>query len=146
VSEFAPKVVVFSCNWCFCTGTDPAELLGVKPNSNVRLVKTMCSGRIEPTFVLQAFANGADGVYVAACHPGDCHYNSGNFKTVRRMTLLKAMMKQMGIEPERLKVEYVSTEEPNKFKTSVSDFTKDVAKLGPLSYDAVVKKVATAVP
>lgn len=145
MSEFAPKIVVFCCNWCFCTGQDPAEMLNLKPDSNVRLVKTMCSGRVEPAFIMQAFANGADGVMVVGCHPGDCHYNSGNYKTQRRLTLLKAMLAQMGIEPERVKLEWISSEEGETFKKSVSDFVKDIAKLGPLSYDKEVKKVAAAV-
>jgi F420-non-reducing hydrogenase iron-sulfur subunit len=145
VSEFAPKVVVFSCNWCFCTGQDPAEMLNLKPDSNVRLVKTMCSGRIEPAFVMQALANGADGVMVVGCPAGDCHYNSGNFKTKRRMTLLRNMLTQMGVEPERIKLEWISSEEGDKFKTSVADFAKEMAKMGPLNYDKEVKKVAAAV-
>ena len=145
MSEFAPKIVVFCCNWCFCTGQDPAEMLDLKPDSNIRLVKTMCSGRVEPAFVMQAFANGADGVMVVGCHPGDCHYNSGNYKTQRRLTLLKTMLSQMGVEPARVKLEWISSEEDETFKKSVSDFTKDIAKLGPLSYDKEVKKVAMAV-
>ena len=144
MSEFAPKVVIFCCNWCFCAGADPAELLNVKPGSNVRVVKTMCSGRIEPSFVMQAFANGADGVMIAGCHPGDCHYNSGNYKTMRRMLLLRTTLSQMGIEPERLKLEWIGTEETDKFKQAAAGFIKDIAKLGPLSYDKEVAKVATA--
>ena len=144
MSEFAPKVVVFSCNWCFCTGQDAAEMLNLKPDSNIRLVKTMCSGRIEPAFVMQALANGADGVMVVGCHPGDCHYNSGNYKTQRRMTLLKTMLTQMGVEPARIKLEWLSSEEGDKFKTSVADFAKEIAKMGPLNFDKEVKKVAAA--
>jgi F420-non-reducing hydrogenase iron-sulfur subunit len=145
VSDFAPKVVVFCCNWCFCTGQDPTEMLDLKPNSNIRLVKTMCSGRVEPAFVMLALANGADGVLVVGCHPGDCHYNSGNFKTQRRLSLLKNMLTQMGVEPERVKVAWVSSAEGEAFKKSVADFAKDMAKLAPLSFDKEVKKVATAV-
>jgi F420-non-reducing hydrogenase iron-sulfur subunit len=105
----------------------------------------MCSGRIEPAFVMQALANGADGVMVVGCPPGDCHYNSGNFKTKRRMTLLRSMLTQMGVEPERIKLEWLSSAESDKFKQAVADFTKDVAKLGPLNFDKEVKKVAAAV-
>ena len=144
MSEFTPKVVIFCCNWCFCAGAEPSEILNIKPNSNVRLVRTMCSGRVEPSFIIQAFANGADGVMVAGCHPGDCHYNSGNYKTLRRLLLLRTTLTQMGIEPERLKLEWVATEETDKLKESVADFVNDVTKLGPLSYDKEVAKVATA--
>lgn len=145
MSEFAPKVVIFCCNWCFCTGTEPAEVLNIKPNSNIRVVKTMCSGRIEPFFIVQAFANGADGVMVAGCHPGDCHYNSGNYKTLRRLMLLKTTLAQLGIEPERLKLEWIATEEADKFRQSVAEFIKDVSTLGQLNYDKEVAKVAAAV-
>ena len=145
MQQFQPKIVVFSCNWCFCAGSDPAEMLGLAPNSNTKLVRTMCSGRVEPSFIMEAFANGADGVMVTGCHPGDCHYNSGNYKTLRRMTLLQNMIKQMGIEPGRFKLQWIATEEKGKFKQSVSDFAKGIAKLGPLGYDEEVKKVARAV-
>ena len=144
MSEFSPKVVIFCCNWCFCTGTEPAEVLNIKPNSNIRVVKTMCSGRVEPSFIIQAFANGADGVMVTGCHPGDCHYNSGNYKTLRRLMLLKTTLAQLGIEPERLKLEWIATEEMDKFKQSVAEFIKDVSRLGPLNYDKEVAKVAAA--
>jgi F420-non-reducing hydrogenase iron-sulfur subunit len=145
VSEFAPKVVVFSCNWCFGTGQDPADLLNLKPGSNIRLVKTMCSGRVEPTFILQALANGADGVLVVGCHPGDCHYNSGNFKTQRRLALLNQMLGQMGIEPGRVKTAWISSEEGEAFKQGVADFVKEIARMGQLGYDKEVMKVAAAV-
>ena len=145
MSEFAPKVVIFCCNWCFCAGAEPEEILGIKPDSNVRLVKTMCSGRIEPSFIIQALANGVDGVMVAGCHPGDCHYNSGNYKTLRRLLLLRTTLAQMGIEPERLKLEWIASEETDKFRQSVAEFIKDVSRLGPLNYDKEVAKVATAV-
>ena len=132
MSEFAPKVVIFCCNWCFCTGTEPAEVLNIKPNSNIRVVKTMCSGRVEPSFIIQAFANGADGVMVTGCHPGDCHYNSGNYKARRRIMLLKKALPQLGIEPERLRLEWISASEGTKFRSTVNEFIDQVKELGSL--------------
>ena len=93
----------------------------------------MCSGRIEPTFILHAFVKGADGVMVAGCHPGDCHYNSGNYKTRRRMALLQNMLTQFGIEPERLRLEWISAAEAPQFQSKVNDFIDEVTKLGSLA-------------
>jgi len=104
----------------------------------------MCSGRVNPLFLIKALSIGADGVLVLGCHPGDCHYIEGNYKTMRRMLLLRTTLSQMGIEPERLKLEWIGTEETDKFKQAAAGFIKDIAKLGPLSYDKEVAKVATA--
>jgi F420-non-reducing hydrogenase iron-sulfur subunit len=92
----------------------------------------MCSGRLEPSFVFYAFAKGADGVMIAGCHPGDCHYNSGNYKTRRRVTVLKNMLPQLGIEPERLRLEWISASEGTKFRSTVNEFIDEITKLGPL--------------
>ena len=98
-----------------------------------RVIRTMCSGRIEPTFVLHAFAQGADGVMLAGCHPGDCHYNSGNYKTRRRVMLLKNTLPQLGIESKRLRLEWISASEAPKFRSTVNEFIDEVIKLGPLN-------------
>jgi F420-non-reducing hydrogenase iron-sulfur subunit len=92
----------------------------------------MCSGRVEPSFIFHAFAKGADGVMVAGCHPGDCHYSSGNYKARRRMLLLKKTLPQLGIEPERLKLEWISASEGSKFRNEVNEFVDEVTALGPL--------------
>jgi F420-non-reducing hydrogenase iron-sulfur subunit len=99
----------------------------------------MCSGRIEPTFVLHAFAHGADGVMIAGCHPGDCHYNSGNYKARRRVTLLQNMLSQLGIEPARLRLEWISASEAKKFQSTVNEFIDQIKELGPLGVAKEVK-------
>jgi F420-non-reducing hydrogenase iron-sulfur subunit len=96
----------------------------------------MCSGRVEPSFIFHALSKGADGVMVAGCHPGDCHYNSGNYKARRRMTLLKKTLPQLGIEPERLRLEWISASEGAKFRTTVNEFIDQVKELGPLQSQA----------
>jgi len=128
MKDFAPKIIIFCCNWGACAGADVADI-----SNNHRTIRTMCSGRIEPTFILQAFDQGADGVMIAGCHPGDCHYNSGNYKAKRRIILLKNMLLQLGIEPERLKLEWVSASEASKFQSSVNGFIDEVTERGPLT-------------
>ena len=130
MNDFKPKVIIFCCNWGSCAETDVTDTLN---NHNPITIRTMCSGRIEPTFVFQAFAQGADGVMIAGCPPGDCHYNSGNYKAMRRVMLLRNMLAQLGIEPERLKLEWVSASEASKFCSSVNGFIDEVAERGPLT-------------
>ena len=128
---FEPKIVGILCNWCSYTGADLAGTSRIKYAPNVRVVRVMCSGRVDPTFILKAFADGADGVLVAGCHPGDCHYIEGNYKTIRRMALLKRMLAQYGIEPERFRLEWVSAGEGDRWAQVVNKITEDVRKLGP---------------
>jgi F420-non-reducing hydrogenase iron-sulfur subunit len=109
---------------------------------NVRIIRVMCSGRVDPTFVLRAFAQGADGVLVAGCHPGDCHYSEGNYKTMRRMPLLKELVAQFGIEPERLRLEWVSAGEGAKWVQVVNEMTEEVRRLGPLNWRQNLEGVA----
>ena len=104
----------------------------------------MCSGRVDPTFILKAFADGADGVLVAGCHPGDCHYIEGNYKTMRRMALLKKMLADYGIEPERFRLEWVSASEGDRWAEVVNKITEDVRKLGPANFKAAGKKKVPA--
>lgn len=132
MSAFEPKIVVFCCNWCSYTGADLAGTSRLKIKPNFRVIRTMCSGRVEPTFVLYAFAKGADGVMVAGCHPGDCHYSVGNYKARRRMSLLQTMLSQFGIESERLKLEWISASEAPQFQSSVNGFIDNIKELGPL--------------
>jgi F420-non-reducing hydrogenase iron-sulfur subunit len=130
--EFEPKIVGFLCNWCSYAGADLAGVSRIQYPPNIRIIRVMCSGRVDPAFVLEAFKNGADGVLVAGCHlPSDCHYLSGNFKAQRRITLLKKVLEQFGIEPERLRLEWVSASEGDKFATIIRDMTEQIKKLGP---------------
>ncbi len=137
MNDFKPKIIIFRCNWGTCAGTDFADTLN---NHNLRTIRTMCSGRIEPTFVFQAFAQGADGVMIAGCPPGDCHYNSGNYKAMRRVMLLRNMLAQLGIEPERLKLEWISASEASKFCSSVNGFIDEVTERGPLTLNTRAPK------
>ena len=139
MKDFTPKVILFCCCWGACADIDVIDTLD---KHNFRTIRTMCSGRIEPTFIFQAFAQGADGVMVAGCHPGDCHYNTGNYKSRRRLMLLKNTLSQFGIEPERLKLEWFSTAEAPKLQSAVNGFVNKVTKLGPLTLNTKATKKA----
>jgi F420-non-reducing hydrogenase iron-sulfur subunit len=129
---FEPKIIGFLCNWCAYAGADLAGVSRIQYPPNIRIIRVMCSGRIDPVFIFEAFKNGADGVLVAGCHlPSDCHYISGNFKALRRITLLKKTLKEFGIEPERLKLEWISASEGDKFAAIVRDMVDEIKKLGP---------------
>ncbi len=128
---FEPKIVGFLCNWCSYAGADLAGTSRMKYAPNVRVIRVMCSGRVEPAFVLKAFKEGADGVLICGCHPGDCHYMEGNYKAARRIPLLKKMLSQFGIEEERVRLEWVSAAEGDRFASIVNDMTKKVKELGP---------------
>jgi F420-non-reducing hydrogenase iron-sulfur subunit len=133
---FEPKIVGFLCNWCSYAGADLAGTSRMKYAPNVRVIRVMCSGRVEPTFVLKAFKEGADGVLICGCHPGDCHYMEGNYKIARRIPLLKKMLSQFGIEEERLRLEWVSAAEGDRFASIVNDMTKKVKELGPFGHQS----------
>jgi len=129
---FEPKIIGFLCNWCSYAGADLAGVSRIQYPPNIRIIRVMCSGRIDPAFVFEAFKDGADGVLVAGCHlPSDCHYISGNFKTLRRINLLKRVLKEFGIEPERLRLEWISASEGDKFAAVVRSMVEDLKKLGP---------------
>ncbi|MCW3982160.1 MAG: hydrogenase iron-sulfur subunit [Candidatus Bathyarchaeota archaeon] len=130
-SEFRPKIVGFLCNWCSYAGADLAGVSRVQYPPSLRIVRVMCSGRVDPVFILEAFRSGADGVLVAGCHPGDCHYLSGNYKTENRVLLLKKVLGQLGLKPERLRLEWVSASEGDRFATIVKNMTEEIRKLGP---------------
>jgi len=132
VTDFEPKIIVFCCNWCSYAGADLAGTSRLKIKPNFRVIRTMCSGRVEPSFIFHAFARGADGVMIAGCHPGDCHYSTGNYKARRRTMLLKKTLPQLGIESERLKLEWISASEGTKFRSTVNGFIDEVTELGPL--------------
>ncbi len=131
--SFEPKIVAFLCNWCSYRGADLAGTSRMQCLPNVRPIRVMCSGRVEPTFILKALQGGADGVLVLGCHPGDCHYNSGNYKARRRMVILGKLLEQLGIEKERVRLEWVSASEGNRFVSIVNDMTAKLKELGPLA-------------
>lgn len=129
--EFEPRIIAFLCNWCSYTGADLAGTSRIEYKANVRAIRLMCSGRIEPSFVLKAFSNGADGVLLCGCHPGDCHYQEGNYRCLRRYKLLQKYLRQVGIESERLKLEWISASEGKQFADLVNSFTETIRDLGP---------------
>jgi F420-non-reducing hydrogenase iron-sulfur subunit len=131
--SWEPKIVGFLCNWCSYRGADLAGTARIKYAPNVRIIRVMCSARIEPAFILKAFQAGADGVLVLGCHPGDCHYQEGNYKTMRRLPLLKKLLAQMGIEDDRVRLDWVSASEGERFAKVVNDITDKIRALGPLS-------------
>ncbi len=139
-TAWEPRIVGFLCLWCSYTGADNAGTARMKYAPNVDIVKVMCSGRIDPDLILTAFAKGADGVMVLGCHVGDCHYISGNHKTMVRMPLLRRVLEDFGIEPERFRHEWVSAAEGEKFSRLVSEMTEQVRELGPLDWKARLKE------
>ena len=130
---FEPKIVGIFCNWCTYMAADLAGTSRMKYAPNVRIVRVMCSGRVEPQLILWAFNQGADGVFIGGCNPGDCHYQEGNYKALRRITLLKQMLPQLGIESERLRLEWISAASADKLKRVANEFTEQLKVLGPLS-------------
>jgi F420-non-reducing hydrogenase iron-sulfur subunit len=130
-SEFKPKIVGFLCNWCSYAGADLAGVSRIQYPPTLRIVRVMCSGRVDPVFIFEAFKSGADGVLIAGCHPGDCHYISGNYKAQHRVLMLKRVLQQLGLEPQRLRLDWVSASEGARFATIIKDMTKEIKKLGP---------------
>jgi F420-non-reducing hydrogenase iron-sulfur subunit len=132
--QFEPKIIGFTCNWCSYRAADLAGISRTKYPPNIRLVRLMCSGRLDPTFVLKAFASGADGVMISGCHPGDCHYVDQNYKTMRRFALLRKLLEQMGIEAGRVKLVWASAGEGLQFAQAVREIVDSVRELGPLNW------------
>jgi F420-non-reducing hydrogenase iron-sulfur subunit len=131
MKEFEPVIVAFLCNWCSYTGADLAGTSRIMYASNTRIIRIMCSGRIDPVFVLKAFREGADGVLMCGCHPGDCHYHEGNYKCLRRYKMLQKYLQQMGMNKNRLRLEWISASEGKQFAQLANDFTDEIKELGP---------------
>jgi F420-non-reducing hydrogenase iron-sulfur subunit len=131
---FEPKIIGFLCNWCSYSGADLAGVSRLKSPPNIRVIRTMCSGRVDPTFVMKAFELGADGVLIGGCHPGDCHYTEGNYKTMRRVAMLKPVLKAFGIDERRLRLEWISASEGEKYARVTKEFTEVIRSLGPLNW------------
>jgi len=131
MSDFEPHIVAFCCNWCSYAGGDLAGVSRFQYPPNARIVRVMCSGRIEPQFILRAFELGADGVLVAGCHIGDCHYISGNEKAQKKVEATKELIDQLGLDGRRLRLEWISASEGSKFAATMKDFTEDLKVLGP---------------
>ena len=133
---FEPKIVAFLCNWCSYRAADLAGTSRVKYEPNVRIIRVMCSGRVDPTFVLKAFALGADGVMIAGCHPGECHYLEQNYKAMRRYHLLRHTLRSMGMEDNRLRLQWASAAEGVQLAAAINEMIEQVRSLGPLNWTA----------
>ena len=140
--EFKPTIVSFLCNWCSYTGADLAGTSRMKYAPNIRIIRVMCSGRVDPTFVLSAFREGADGVLICGCHPGDCHYHEGNYKCLRRFHLLQKYLDQMGIHKDRLQLAWISASEGKQFAQLADEMTEKVKTLGPCKIKEVMETLA----
>ena len=128
---FNPRIVAFLCNWCSYAGADLAGTSRIQYSPEVHAIRVNCSSRLNPAVIIKTLLMGADGVLIAGCHPGDCHYKTGNLYTRRRYMMLKTLLETIGIEPERLRLDWVSASEAIKFATVVNDFTKTIKELGP---------------
>ncbi len=140
-NNFEPKIVGFFCKWCTSSGADLAGTSRMKYPPNVIPIRVMCSGRVDPTFVLTAFAKGADGVLIGGCHPGDCHYLEGNYKALGRYLILSKMLEQFGIEKERFQLHWISAAEAKRFVEVVTKMTEEVRALGPLKWPELLRRV-----
>ena len=144
--SFEPVIIGFTCNWCSYRAADMAGTARMKYAPNIRLIRLMCSGRLDPTFVLKAFVGGADAVMISGCHPGDCHYVEQNYKALRRFHLLKRVLTQMGIEPGRLKLVWASAAEGAICADTVNKYFEEVRALGPLDWPAKnIESVSTPI-
>lgn len=129
--DFEPKIVGFLCNWCSYAGADMAGTSRLIYPPNIRIIRVPCSGRVDPLIIVKSFQRGADGVLIAGCHPGDCHYSEGNYYARRRFAMLAPFLDYLGIDKDRFRVEWVSAAEGKRFSQVVSSFTDQVTKLGP---------------
>jgi F420-non-reducing hydrogenase iron-sulfur subunit len=129
--EYQPRIVGFLCNWCSYAGADGAGTARKQYPANIRIIRVPCSGRVDPLFVVKCFEQGADGVLVAGCHPGDCHYTEGNYHSRRKLTLLHELLDYLGIDRRRFRLEWVSASEGKKFSELVTGFTNELKEMGP---------------
>ena len=133
MSEFEPKIIAFLCNWCTYVAADAAGVSRFIQKPNVRVIRMNCSGMVDPSYIIKAFASGADGVLVGGCWPGDCHYISGNIKAMRRAPLLKKLLGEMGVEDLRFRLKWIAASEPSQYAKTINEMTEEIRKLGPFS-------------
>ncbi len=132
MEEFQPRIICFLCKWCTYAGADLAGTSRTKYKPNGIVIRLLCSSRVGPQHILNAFRKGSDGIFIGGCHPGDCHYQTGNYKTRRRIYLLKRYLSQMGINPDRLRLEWISASEGKKFANTMNEFIDQIKNLGPM--------------
>lgn len=131
-TTFKPKILAFTCKWCTYAGADLAGLNRMKYPADIRLLRVPCSGRVNPQFVLEALQRGCDGVIVCGCHPGDCHYSTGNYYAKRRMMIYKRLLEYIGLEPDRFQIRWISGAEAGKFRDTITEFCNRIIELGPI--------------
>jgi len=131
-SDFEPNIVAFLCNWCSYAGADLAGTSRISYPSNVRVIRVMCSGRVNPLFVMNALQEGADGVLISGCHPGDCHYMHGNYYARRRFNLMRNFLEYLGVEPDRVRMSWVSASEGAKWKEVIEEVVGGIKEIGPM--------------
>ncbi len=141
--QFRPRLIAFVCNWCSYAGADNAGGQKLTYPADIKLVRVMCSGRVDPQFVLDAFNQGADGVMVLGSHPGDCHYRCGNMKAMRRFRILEKLLPKLGIDPRRFRLDWVAAAEGSRFQKVVTEMVEAVAALGPLQLEGHVHAVTS---
>jgi F420-non-reducing hydrogenase iron-sulfur subunit len=146
MESFKPRIIVFCCNWCSYAGADLAGVSRLQIKPYFRVIRTMCSARVDPEFVLEAIRKGADGVLVAGCHPGDCHYIGGNYRTRRRIALLRTLLQQFGLNPKRLRLAWISAGEGGKFQQVMNEFIDEITKLGPSPFHKEEKSAGKEKP
>jgi F420-non-reducing hydrogenase iron-sulfur subunit len=143
--NFEPKIVGFLCRWCSYTGADLAGTSRIQYPPNLSAIRVMCSGRVDPTFVIKSLHDGADGVLIAGCHPGDCHYSEGNYKAMRRYPMLLNLLDQFGIDRERVRQEWISASEGERFAEVVREFTEKLKEMGPLQWQEKISAICEEV-
>jgi len=134
MSKFEPNIVAFLCNWCSYAGADLTGTTRTHYPPNVKVIRVMCTGRVNPLFVVQALSQGADGVLISGCHPGECHYLKGNYLARRRFLLMRNLLEFIGINPQRIRMSWVSASEGKKFADVITEVTQEIKKLGPLKH------------
>ncbi len=139
MSEFEPKIVGFFCNWCTSSAADLAGTSRIHYPPNIRPIRVMCSGSVDTSYIIRALLEGADGVMIGGCHPGDCHYVSGNYKARRRVAIVKSILKTLGLNEKRVRLEWISASEGKRFADVVTEFTEELKQLGP----SEIKKLGT---
>ncbi|MDD4343778.1 MAG: hydrogenase iron-sulfur subunit [Eubacteriales bacterium] len=128
---FEPKILGFCCNWCAYAGADLAGINRNQYSTNIRIIRVMCSGTIDPLYIMKAFQNGIDGVFIGGCHIGDCHYQDGNHRAKKRVAVVKRMLGYLGLDPRRVRLEWVSAAEGQKFAKVINDFVAEIKEIGP---------------
>jgi F420-non-reducing hydrogenase iron-sulfur subunit len=136
MSGFEPKIIAFLCNWCSYVAADAAGVSRLAQQPNVRVIRVFCSGMVDPGYVVKAFASGADGVLVAGCHPGDCHYIAGNIKALRRARLLEKLLHELGVEKGRFRLEWIAASESPRYVQVINALTDEIRRLGPFAKPA----------